>query len=94
MNRMRLTPTLASWPAPLGADVGPAAAAPAVVTSRKELEVAPVPPRRPFVFVVVCPEPPCLSLVLDASDLESSGAARAFEGAIAVYVLKSGGPHS
>lgn len=94
MNRKRLTPTLASWVAPFGADVTPAIAEPAVVTSRKELEAALVPPRRPLVVVLVWPEPPCLSLVLDASDLESSGAARAFEGAIAVYVLKSGGLHS
>lgn len=91
MTEVLLAPILASWFDPFEM---PAAIEPDVVTSRNELEVAaPVGTRRPLA-VVACPELPGFSLVLDASDLESSGAARGFDGAISCRVLTGDGRHS
>jgi hypothetical protein len=56
---------------------------PAVTTSRRELPGAAVPPiRRPLPLIALGMLAPTFSLVLDASDLESSGWARGREGGI------------
>jgi len=61
----------------------------AVVTSRNELPVATLlVMRRPLPFVVLIVLFPSFSLVLDASDLESSGAGRDFGGGMVEGTLK------
>jgi len=77
-------PTIVSCPAPFEA---PAVAndelVPAVVMSRKELLTPkPLVARRPLPLTPAFAKLPILSLVLEASDLESSGAVRCFGGGI------------